>query len=98
MELDLDYLLKTYKGRFRISHSSEDESLKGLLSDSFKDITDKIGDFDPKEFSSGKDLILERTRYVKNESLEFFNDNFQQMILDASLSLMTGGDNNGDTF
>lgn len=97
MTVDLDFLLKSYKGRFRISHSSEDESLKELLNDSFNDIFDKIGDFDPKQFSLGKDLIIERTRYVKNESLEFFYDNFQQVILDASLSLMTGGDDDGDT-
>lgn len=96
MRIDLDFLLKTYKERFRVSHSSEDESLKELLGDSFNDISDKIGDFDPKEFSSGKDLIMERTRYVKNEALEFFYDNFQQMILDASLSLMTGGDDDGN--
>lgn len=96
MVIDLDVLLKSYKGRFRISHSSEDESLKELLNDSYKDIADKIGDFEPDKFSQGKDLVIERTRYVKNESLEFFYDNFQQMILDASLSLMTGGDDDRD--
>lgn len=96
MTIDLDFLLKTYKGRFRISHSSEDESLKELLNDSYKDIVDKIGDFEPDKFSQGKDLVLERTRYVKNEALEFFYDNFQQMILDASLSLMTGDDDDGN--
>lgn len=96
MVIDLDFLLKSYKGRFRISHSSEDESLKELLNDSYKDIADKIGDFEPDKFSQGKDLVIERTRYAKNESLEFFYDNFQQMILDASLSLLTGGDDDGN--
>lgn len=96
MEVDLDLLLKSYKERFRLSHSSEDDNLKELLNDSYKDIVDKIGDFEPVKFSQGKDLVLERTRYVKNEALEFFYDNFQQMILDASLSLMTGGDDDGN--
>ncbi|MGM0337707.1 phage gp6-like head-tail connector protein [Enterococcus sp. AZ007] len=96
MEIDLDVLLNSYKDRFRITHSSEDESIKELLNDSYKDIADKIGDFEPDKFSQGKDLVIERTRYVKNESLEFFYDNFQQMIFDASLSLMTGGDDDGN--
>lgn len=95
MEIDLDFLLKGYKSRFRISHSSEDDILKEMLQESYDDIADTVGDFDPKKFSRGKALIFERTRYVVNESLEFFYDNFQQSILDASLSL-SGGDEDGD--
>lgn len=96
MEIDFNKLLSEYKGRFRISHSSEDETLKGILGDSFSDIASLVGDFDPQKCSGGKELIFERTRYVVNESLEFFYDNFQQRILDVSLDLMNAGDANGD--
>lgn len=97
MTVDYEALLKEYKRRFRISHSSEDESLKNILKDSFEDISNLVGDFDPSECRGGKELIFERTRYVINESLEFFYDNFQQRILDVSLSLLTGGDEDGNT-
>jgi hypothetical protein len=53
-----------------------------------------IGKFNPDEFSEGVELVFERVRYVRNESIEFFNDNFQQAILDASLAL--GGELVGD--
>nr|DAR25541.1 MAG TPA: Head Tail Connector Protein [Caudoviricetes sp.] len=86
--------IKEYKARFRIFHSSEDEDIGEQLESSFKIIKTLIGKFNPDEFSEGAELVFERVRYVRNESIEFFNDNFQQAILDASLAL--GGELDGD--
>ena len=37
---------------------------------------------------NGKELVYERTRYLRNEALEYFYDNFQVMIMDASIDLV----------
>ncbi|MEG2253758.1 MAG: phage gp6-like head-tail connector protein [Vagococcus sp.] len=86
--------INEYKARFRIFHSSEDEDIGEQLESSFKIIKTLIGKFDPDEFSEGAELVFERVRYVRNESIEFFNDNFGQEIFDASLVL--AGDSDGD--
>lgn len=76
-----------YKSRFRIFHSSEDNDIGKQLENSFSDIKSLIGEFDPNSFLKGKELVFERTRYLRNESLEYFYDNFQPMIMDASIDL-----------
>lgn len=86
--------IKSYKSRFRIFHSSEDDEIGQQLEDSFSDIKSLIGEFDPKKFSKGKELVFERTRYLRNEALEYFYENFQTMIMDASIDLV--GEKNGD--
>lgn len=83
-----------YKARFRIFHSSEDEEIGEQLENSFEDIQSLIGTFDPTAYKKGKELVFERTRYLRNESLEYFYDNFQTMIMDASVDLV--GDADGD--
>lgn len=83
-----------FKARFRIFHSSEDADIGEQLEISFADIRSLIGEFDPAEYKKGKELVFERTRYLRNESLEYFYDNFQTMIMDASIDLV--GDSNAD--
>ncbi|MEJ8829082.1 phage gp6-like head-tail connector protein [Enterococcus gallinarum] len=77
-----------YKARFRIFHSSEDGKIGEQLENSFEDIQSLIGTFDPAAYKKGKELVFERTRYLRNESLEYFYDNFQVMIMDASIDLV----------
>lgn len=77
-----------YKARFRIFHSSEDEEIGEQLENSFEDIQSLIGTFDPNAYKKGKELVFERTRYLRNEALEYFYDNFQMMIMDASIDLV----------
>jgi len=77
-----------YKARFRIFHSSEDEEIGEQLENSFEDIQSLIGTFDPAAYKKGKELVFERTRYLRNEALEYFYDNFQMMIMDASIDLV----------
>lgn len=83
-----------YKRRFRIFHSSEDDDIGEQLESSFADLKSIIGDFEPNKFLKGKELVFERTRYLRNESLEYFYDNFQTMIMDASIDL--AGEKNVD--
>ncbi|TFI93098.1 hypothetical protein CKN61_03375 [Carnobacterium divergens] len=80
--------INEYKARFRIFNSSEDGDIGKQLDDSYKDIKSLIGNFDPTEYSKGKELVYERTRYLRNESLEYFYGNFQTVIMDASVDLV----------
>lgn len=80
--------INEYKARFRIFNSSEDGDIGKQLDDSYKDIKSLIGKFDPTEYSKGKELVYERTRYLRNESLEYFYGNFQTVIMDASVDLV----------
>lgn len=82
-----DYI-DEYKERFRIFNSSEDESIGKQLESGFADIKSIIGEFDPNVYEKGKELVYERTRYLRNEALEYFYDNFQMMIMDASIDLV----------
>ncbi|HGF7174125.1 phage gp6-like head-tail connector protein [Enterococcus hirae] len=79
--------INEYKERFRIFHSSEDKAIGEQLENGFSDIKSLIGDFEPGSFVKGKELVFERTRYLRNEALEYFYDNFQTMIMDASIEL-----------
>ena len=84
----MNTFLNEFKARMRIFHESEDDDIIQQLDDSKTAIIALIGEFNPAEFAQGKELIFERTRYVRNEALEYFNDNFQSLILDASIELM----------
>lgn len=88
----MNTFLNEFKARMRIFHESEDKDIVQQLDDSKTAIIALIGEFEPEKFSQGKELIFERTRYVRNEALEYFNDNFQNSILDASIELMGGDD------
>lgn len=87
----MDEMLKEFKQRMKIYHSSEDEALSEILKASYADIRYLAGDFDISQHPGGKELVFERARYVYNDSLEYFHANFQQRIMDLSLELMGGG-------
>lgn len=86
--MNTEEFIKEYKARFRIFHTSEDEDIGKQLESGFADIKSLIGSFDPSNYEKGKELVYERTRYLRNESLEYFYDNFQTMIMDASIDLV----------
>lgn len=83
-----EVLLNKFKGRMKIFHSAEDDYLKDILNTSKMDIHSKVG-LAAIEDPRTTELIMERSRYVYNDSLEFFYDNFQQPILDLSLEYAT---------
>ncbi|WZX99623.1 phage head-tail connector protein [Bacillus sp. FSL W7-1360] len=82
-------IVKDFKDRMRITHTSEDAYLSSLLRTSYVDIQGKCGEFDISNDAIGKELVFERSRYVYNDALEFFNDNFLSQI--NSFALMNRG-------
>lgn len=76
-----------------IFHDGEDDNLKQLLSFSIAFVRERGGDLESDSDSLGllaKELVLERTRYAYNDSLEYFEDNFLSEII--SLSIAMAGD------
>lgn len=86
----MEQLLKEFKERMHISHSSEDENLKEILEESKLYIESKTG-LDESD-SRAKMLIFSRSRYVYNDAVEFFEDNFLSEILGLSFENYKGGE------
>lgn len=87
-----DQLLQEFKDRLHISHSSEDDNLKRLLSFSVSAIKSSCGEFDiygtSETDNRAKELVFERTRYAYNDALEYFQENFISEITSLGLSLI----------
>ena len=83
-EVELHPLLKSFKERMRIFHSGEDENLSRMLESSEANILNLVGSQCPTE-QRVRELILERARYVYNDQVEFFYDNFQGDLMALSL-------------
>lgn len=86
IEKAASYLLPIFKRRMHISHGSEDDNLKELLSSSFVNIS-RYGVFDVETNWNARQLIIERTRYAYNDALEYFDDNFASQINMLSVEL-----------
>lgn len=74
-------IVDIFKNRNRIFYDMEDERIKNDLEMSYEDIKSKCGNFDINNSSLGRELVLERTRYVMNDRLEEFSDNFLSSIV-----------------
>lgn len=85
----MNNLLDRFKRRMKISHSIEDETLQELLNGSIRAIKSACGDFDIEQNESAVELIIERTRYVYNDALEFFDDNFASRVTSLQLDILT---------
>lgn len=85
-EKELEELLVEFKSRMKIFNSIEDDTLKRSLSASKMAIKRMTGSDDLGN-EEVKELVIERARYAYNDSLEFFEDNFQSMILGVSLEV-----------
>lgn len=71
-----DTHVEEFKNRNRIFYDIEDDRIKNDLGMSYEDIKAKCGDFDMQQSSLGRELVYERTRYVFNDKLEEFHNNF----------------------
>ncbi|SDX65072.1 phage gp6-like head-tail connector protein [Salimicrobium album] len=84
-------ILQEFKDRMHISHDGEDPNLKRLLSFSVVAIQGDCGPFDIKGEShidlQAKELVFERTRYVYNDALEYFKNNFAEDITGLGLDI-----------
>lgn len=91
-------LIDEFKARMHIFHSVEDTNLQRILDSSTAAISRMTGmesDTGSLEF---QELVLERSRYVYNDQVEFFEQNFQSQILGLSASTLTDdGSESGDT-
>ncbi|ETC90810.1 hypothetical protein EPB68_13295 [Enterococcus faecalis] len=77
--------LGKFKKRMKIFGSSEDDSLKEILAASFLRLNSLIYPTNPENDLTFIELVFERSRYVYNDSLEFFEANYQSDILACSL-------------
>nr|DAT92822.1 MAG TPA: Head Tail Connector Protein [Caudoviricetes sp.] len=68
----------------KIFHDAEDANLSRMLTSSERAILDLTDSFDASD-SRVEELILERSRYLYNDQVEFFFANFQGEILELSL-------------
>lgn len=77
-------LLQPLKNRLHIFTSARDSELTQMIESSMVVIEDQTGftDEDDKQFI---ELVLERCRYIVNDSLEYFNDNFLTSLSNLSL-------------
>lgn len=90
MEITEDLLI-SFKKRMKISHSVEDDALRDILLQSLADVTSKCGVVDlaltDVNNIRARELVLERSRYVYNDALEFFDTNFLPQINSLALAL-----------
>ncbi|WP_347943446.1 phage head-tail connector protein [Enterococcus cecorum] len=80
-----DSLLKLFKQRMRIGYDTDDENLKAILESSVSAI-EKLTGSDDLTDPAIRELVIERSRYVYNDSLEFFYDNFINDLGTASIA------------
>lgn len=77
-------VVEEFKMRMKLG-DDEDGNLKSILENSAEDLIVKCGQFDIATSKRFKELVFERSRYVYNDALEFFNANFLSQILSLSL-------------
>lgn len=78
-------LIGEFIDRMKLS-DGENTNLTRILKASIEDLTDKCGDYDVHESERFKELVFERSRYVYNDALEFFDNNFLAQITTLNLS------------
>ena len=67
----------------------EDDNLSRILKASYEDLKEMCGDYtlDDEAF---KELVYERSRYVYNDALEYFEENFLTRINTLSMRKVLG--------
>lgn len=74
-----------FKARMRVYHSHEDDRLQSMLENSYAFLSNKCGNFPMDEANQGKELVFERTRYVYHDAVEYFDENYQSMVMNFML-------------
>ena len=83
-KVELHPLLKSFKERMKIFHNGEDENISRILESSETYILKTVGSQDISD-PRIKELVQERARYVYNDQVEFFYENFQGDLMMLSL-------------
>lgn len=68
-------VLEEFKERMHLE-DNEDQNLMGILSKSNKALIKMCGNYDINVDEDFRELVFERSRYVYNDALEYFKDNF----------------------
>lgn len=84
-------LVKKFKSFAKISHDSEDDYLKDLLTKSYSNLVSRFGDFNIYDNLEGQDLVFARTRYAYEDLTEYFNDNYRDDLINFGLNNVVGG-------
>ncbi|HHT7154011.1 TPA: hypothetical protein ACTZ42_003772 [Bacillus cereus] len=74
-----DEILQEFKDRMHLG-DEEDDNLKRILSTSNKALLRVCGNYDVNKDEEFKELVFERSRYVYNDALEYFDKNFLSQI------------------
>ncbi|TFW46994.1 hypothetical protein ES895_28395 [Bacillus sp. 007/AIA-02/001] len=74
-----DVILQEFKDRMHLG-DGEDDNLKRILSTSNKALLRVCGNYDLNKDEEFKELVFERSRYVYNDALEYFDKNFLSQI------------------
>ncbi|KYK04579.1 hypothetical protein Lpl43_08155 [Lactiplantibacillus plantarum] len=90
-------LLDRFKLRMKIYHKAEDANLSRILNASQKHITDITGIASNAGDDVYDELVLERARYAYNDQVEFFDANFLDDLLSASLASYEPGDDEDES-
>jgi hypothetical protein len=77
-------ILKQFKERMKLGND-EDENLTFILTASLRDLMHICGDYDINSEEEFRELVFERSRYVYNDALEFFHQNFLTQINNLSI-------------
>ncbi|MGF9988061.1 hypothetical protein ABEY04_03420 [Bacillus mycoides] len=72
-------ILQEFKDRMHLG-DEEDDNLKRVLSTSNKALLRVCGNYDLNNDEEFKELVFERSRYVYNDALEYFDKNFLSQI------------------
>lgn len=78
-------LLTQFKERMRLDGNHEDSNLTRILSASSVELKRVCGAYDINIDEAFKELVFERSRYVYNDALEYFNENFLTQINSLSI-------------
>jgi hypothetical protein len=72
-------VLQQFKDRMHLG-DFEDENLINILSASEKELLRVCGPYDIQSDEAFRELVLERSRYVYNDALEYFHVNFLHQV------------------
>lgn len=94
--MNKEALLQLFKQRMRIGYDTDDENLKAILESSVSAVKNLVGSDDLTD-PAIRELVIERSRYAYNDSLEFFYDNFINDLGTASLANLKKAVNENET-
>ncbi|MFF1992836.1 hypothetical protein ACFVWC_16470 [Bacillus mycoides] len=77
-------ILQQFKDRMRLG-DDEDDNLRRILFASNQALIKDCGSYNINEDETFKELVFERSRYVYNDALEYFNSNFLTIINSFSI-------------